>query len=58
MSYYVLLFLVPLELSPQIKVVFGPDDHTNYYAHSSGGHFGYGNFSPGGPQIFVGLILA
>ena len=42
----------------KIKVVIDPDDHTNYYAHSPGGHFGYGNFSPGGPQIFVGLVLA
>ena len=44
--------------SVKIKVVLDPDDHTNYYAHSPGGHFVYRHFSPGGPQNFVGLILA
>ena len=42
----------------KIKVVIDPDDHIIYYAHSPGGHFAYCHFSPGGPQTFVGLILA
>ena len=41
----------------QIEFVFDPDDHNNYYSHLPGGHFGYRNFSPGGPQNFLGSIL-
>ena len=54
MTYYVLLILVPLELSPQIKVVFDPDDHTNYYAHLPGGHFVYRHFPLAVPKILLG----
>ena len=50
--------LGPPIMRPRIKVGIDPHDHTNYYAHSPGGHFGYGNFSPGVPQISVGLDLA
>ena len=32
-------------------------DHTICYAHLTGGHFGYGHFSPGVPQILVELNL-
>ena len=41
----------------KIKVAIDPHDHTNYYAHSPGGHFGHGHFSPGVPHFFLlGLI--
>ena len=41
----------------QIEFIFDPDDRSNYYSHLPGGHFGYRNFSPGGPQNFFGSIL-
>ena len=57
-AYIGLLFFGTPINRVKIKVVIDPDDHTIYYAHLPGGHFVYRHFSPGGPQIFVGLILA